>query len=82
MHLGFKTLKGKYYSLQQSTDLTTPSSWTAVTPAAGVSGTGLTATLDAPYAVDTYFRVLVQDLDSDADGVSDWAEIKLGIRTR
>lgn len=79
VHFTFPTLKGKFYTLQKSTNISNPSSWTAVVPAAQVKGTNNDATLDAPYAVNTFFRVLVQDVDTDGDGVSDWAEMKLGL---
>jgi hypothetical protein len=79
VHFTFPTLKGKFYSLQKSTNISNPASWTAVVPVAQVKGNNLDASLDAPYAVNTFFRVLVSDLDTDNDGVSDWAEMKLGL---
>jgi uncharacterized protein (DUF1800 family) len=79
VHFTFPTLKGKFYTLQKSTNISNPASWTAVVPVAQVKGTNNDATLDAPYAVNTFFRVLVQDVDTDGDGVSDWAEMKLGL---
>ncbi len=79
VHLSFKTLKGKKYTVQKTTDLQNPASWADVVPLAEIMGTNGTVTLDAPYAVNTFYRVLVRDIDTDGDGVGDWAEMKLGL---
>jgi uncharacterized protein (DUF1800 family) len=79
VHVSFLTEKGKEYTLQQSTDLTNPNAWTTVAPPGPVTGTGDPLTLDGQYAPNRFFRVLVQEVDHDGDGISDWAEAKLGL---
>ena len=65
------TESGKSYQLLSSDDLT--GSWDPVGDAQ--TGDGSEMTLAAPQAGDKlFYRVEVSDLDSDGDGVSDWAE--------
>jgi uncharacterized protein (DUF1800 family) len=79
MALTFPTMAGKQYVLQSTTDLTSPSSWTPLSPAVTAYGTGSPMTLTAPPpSGGVYYRVGVQDVDTDGDGVSDWAEIVTG----
>ena len=78
----FPTVKGKQYLLQSTTNLTDPTAWTLVSPAVQVVGTGAAQALTLPAPVPnangivtpTFYRIVVQDLDTDGDGVSDWAE--------
>lgn len=79
VHLTFPTEKGKQYTVQQNSDLTNANGWTVVTPPGPTMGIGGPLTLDAPYAANTFYRVLVQDVDHDGDGIADWAEMKLGL---
>ncbi len=79
--LTFPTVAGKLYVLQSTADLTRPGGgWAALTPNVQTVGDGTARTLAAPQAAGpgTFFRVLVQDLDTDGDGVSDWAEKIVG----
>ena len=73
--LSFGTVAGKLYLLQSTTTLAVPGSWTTVSSVAPVSGDGTTKTLTvAQGSAPTFYRVAVQDQDTDGDGVSDWAE--------
>ena len=75
--LTFPTKAGKLYILQYSTDLSTWSGYTPPIEAIG-QGTPLTLTSSIPGGNAMYCRVVVQDVDSNGEGVSDWAEIALG----
>lgn len=78
--LEFPTEIGKRYRVQSTTTISNAGSWAvlASTPVevagGGVVGDGTTRKLTAAYAATTFYRILVDDLDSDSDGVSDWAE--------
>jgi uncharacterized protein (DUF1800 family) len=76
--LTFPTQAGKLYVLQYTTDLTT--TWLSYSPSIQAIGQGTPLTLTSSTAGGNsmYCRVVVQDTDSDGDGVSDWAEIALG----
>ncbi len=78
--LTFPTVAGKLYSLQFTTNLADPASWAPLSPAVQSEGAGVPMTLVAPPsgAPNSFYRVLVQDMDTDGDGVSDWAEIITG----
>ena len=78
--LTFPTAAGKNYVLQSSGDVTDPNGWSNLAPAVQAVGTGvpLTLTAPAPGAAPVFYRVLVQDIDTDGDGVSNWAEIVTG----
>src|SRR6266446_1759093 len=77
--LTFPTVPGKSYVAQSNSSITNAASWTNLVPAVQVVGDGTPKTLVAPAAATTtYYRVLVQDLDTDGDGVSDWAEKIVG----
>ena len=66
--------------MQSSTDLTNSAGWTALSPGVQVMGDGTMKTLTCPASsVPTYFRVVAQDVDTDGDGVSDWAELAVGL---
>lgn len=78
VELTFPTIVGKQYVVQKATSLS-PGSFTTLTPSVETDGTGNPATLSAPRGSNTtFFRVLVQDLDSDGDNMSDWAERQAG----
>jgi uncharacterized protein (DUF1800 family) len=69
--LSFPTVLGKQYVAQRSPSLTSPT-WTALgTP---VTGDGTTKTIPVSKFAGSFYRVLVQDIDTDNDQVSDWAE--------
>ena len=72
------TQAGKLYVLQFSNSLAS-TNWSALTPNVQVVGNGATQTLTAPVSgARTFYRVLVQDVDSSGDQVSDWAKNLLG----
>lgn len=73
----FPTVAGKLYVLQSTSDLTAiGGGWATLNPNVQTVGDGTRRTLLAPQGAEpgTFFRVLVSDLDTDGDGVSDWAE--------
>ncbi|MEP6808922.1 MAG: DUF1800 family protein [Chthoniobacterales bacterium] len=76
--LTFPSLKGKLYFVEFTTTLTAPGSWAGFVPAVQVQGDGTSRTLVAPKVANAFYRVGVQDIDTDGDGVSDWAEIVTG----
>ncbi len=75
--MSFPSAKGKSYSLESTNTLGTPQNWTAV-PAVQVNGDGTTKSLTVPLSAGVFYHVLVADLDTDGDGVSDWAEYVAG----
>lgn len=77
LHLTFSTQPGKGY-LVQKTVLLSPPGWVTANPLTGGAGGDLTVTLPAAGATGFFYRVVVQDMDSDGDGVNDWEEIQLG----
>lgn len=69
---------GKLYILQASSSLT-GASWAALTPNVQIIGDGNTKTLSgAASGTSSFYRVLVQDVDSASDQVGDWAKTVLG----
>jgi uncharacterized protein (DUF1800 family) len=79
----FPTQAGKLYSLQSTATLTDSSSWAVLSPVVEMEGTGGPMTLVGPGAPsaggsNTFYRVLVQDVDTAGFGASDWAEIAAG----
>ncbi len=75
--VSFTTAKGKSYSLESTNTLEAPQNWTPV-PAVQVTGDGTTKSLTAPSSAGVFYHVVVADLDTDGDGVSDWAEYAAG----
>ena len=79
MLLSFPTMAGKLYLVQGNVDLANPGGWTTLSPALQVVGDGTSKTLTAPASNNpVFYRLLVQDIDSDGDGVGDWAERTVG----
>ncbi|MHA3775303.1 DUF1800 family protein [Verrucomicrobiota bacterium sgz303538] len=77
LHLTFPTLIGKRYQVQSAANLS-GTAWANVgSPLAG-SGGDVTTIVSAAGAAQKFYRVLVQDVDSDGDGVTDWEELALG----
>ena len=81
--LTFPTVAGKLYVLQATASLGAAAGggWAALVPGVQVIGDGTTRTLATPQPAPgqaTFYRVLVEDLDTDGDGVSDWAEKVVG----
>ena len=75
----FPTASGKQYVLQTSTGLGTSAVWSVLSPSVTAMGTGADVTLTAPKGgSNSFFRVLVQDVDTDGDGATDWAEKAIG----
>ena len=75
----FPTRTNKMYVAQVATGSGQPTTWVNVTPAVQILGNNGSRTLVVPRSAGTYFRVLAQDLDTDNDGVSDWAETVVGL---
>lgn len=85
VNLTFPTIAQKQYFIQSTTTLGSPGSWlpsgASLPPTPGsswVKGDGTSKTLSIAQSPGTYYRVVVQDLDTDGDGVSDWAETIAG----
>ena len=69
------TVGGKAYRLQSTTDLTNGASWADVSPTLQVNGDGMPKAFNIPAPNGTlFYRVTVLDVDTDGDGLSDWAE--------
>lgn len=73
----FPVEKGKQYVVQGSSNLTGFSSLNPPVTLV-VTSNSPSQTLTAPKGSNKFFRILVQDTDSDGDGVSDWAERAVG----
>ena len=77
--LSFASVAGKLYTLQSTSTLTDPTTWTTVSAVTPVSGDGTPKTFTVVQGTAaTFYRVVVQDQDTDGDGVSNWAEIVTG----
>ena len=75
--LTFPALRGKYYVVQGSPSLT---GFVAITPLVSLKATAAgNQTLTTPKGANRFFRISVQDFDTDKDGVSDWAENEVGL---
>lgn len=73
LELAFPTVAGKSYTLQENVGLSGSTAWeAAATPAK--QGTGTALTFSVPKQAGTYYRVFVQDADTDDDGISGYAE--------
>ena len=73
----FPTETGKQYVTQGTPALTTNFSSVVATgpyPTVTWIGTGTPKTLQVAKGTNKFFRILVQDIDTDGDGVADWAE--------
>ena len=78
VHLTFPTEQGKRYQVQTATTIVSPT-WVNLGNPLAPDNTGtLTATNNAGGATSLFYRVRVQDIDSDGDGVSDWEEMQIG----
>ncbi len=76
MAITFPTITGKFYVVQSSANLADANGWANLPAAFQLTGDGLPHTLNAPSSggAQTFYRVNVQDIDTDGDGISDWAE--------
>jgi uncharacterized protein (DUF1800 family) len=77
VHLTFPTLTGKRYQVQSNTSLT-PADWANLGSTSAGTDQDYTTTISTPNAAQYFYRVLIGDVDTDGDGVSDWDEIQLG----
>ena len=78
--LTFPTEPFKRYRAEVSTSLSNPN-WTiqATGTVTSVTGDGTSKTLTIPYQADSFYRIRVDELDTDGDGISDWAENVIGL---
>ncbi|MDQ6859852.1 MAG: DUF1800 family protein [Verrucomicrobiota bacterium] len=79
VYLSFPSVRGKLYSVESSPRADDPNAWTGFQRGAQLTGTGSTLTIAAPRIANAYYRIVFQDLDTDGDGVCDWAEIVAGL---
>ena len=70
--VSFPTVTGKQYVVQKSASLAN-TGWTPITTALLI-GDGDPRTVDVPKEANMFYRVLVQDYDTDGDTVGDYAE--------
>lgn len=79
VHLTWMTVSGKGYRVESSPTLVRPS-WQNELPDEVIPGMGeeITRTFATAGATRKYYRVVVQDMDTDGDGVSDWEELAVG----
>lgn len=72
----FPTQPGKRYQLQRSSTLA-PADWTVF---ATHRGTGAALFADTAFdgATPAFFRAVIEDLDTDGDGLADWEEHAVG----
>ncbi|MDB6172106.1 MAG: hypothetical protein JWL59_1417 [Chthoniobacteraceae bacterium] len=75
-NLTFPTLLGKNYQIQTKPTLSAPA-WINL-PGPQSIGNGGDIIVTIPNPAQNFYRVLVQDIDSDGDGVNDWEELTLG----
>ena len=76
VHLTWPSIRGKRYQVESS-DAMIGGTWTSI--GASVQGTDADITSDLPSDLPRrFFRVRVFDIDSDADGVTDWEELQVG----
>ncbi|MCW1925344.1 DUF1800 family protein [Luteolibacter arcticus] len=69
---------GKRYQVQSSETPSVAGSWVTLPGQhAGVAG-DLSVTTPRPLATTAFFRVIVADVDTDGDGLTDWEEIQTG----
>ncbi len=71
----FRSVAGKIYQLQSATGLEGP--WTNEGPVLPGDGTALDTSMPSSGA-RTFLRIQVTDVDTDADGVTDWEELHAG----
>lgn len=79
VNLSFPTEIGKLYRVESTGALEGP--WTLQPQPSPVQviGDGTTKTLTLPYEANHFYRVEVTEIDSDGDGLSDWAERSVGL---
>lgn len=77
VQLTWPTVAEKRYQIYSAATLGTPTAWTNV---GAYRGAGTASALDfSTTALPAgFFRIVVDDFDTDADGLSDWEERKIG----
>lgn len=79
VYLSFPSIAGKQYVVQRATTLGNGGDFSNLTPTVAIIGDGTLQTVAAPKGEgDGFFRLSVQDVDSDGDEASDYAEYFLG----
>src|ERR1043166_3568451 len=74
--ISWPSLVGKRYQVQSCVDLS-QAAWVNEGGLWAGTGSNLTAIVAAPIG-PKFFRVVVTDIDTDGDGVSDWDELQVG----
>lgn len=77
VHAGWPSEPGKLYTIEGSPDLS-PGSWQPLATIMG-DGNALLQPLGTGGQSRWFFRLRSQDVDTDADGLTDWEEIRMGM---
>jgi uncharacterized protein (DUF1800 family) len=80
VQIAFPTVAGKHYFLQENGNLTASGGWRTLATAQMI-GDGGEKTVSLPRQRSVFYRVLVQDLDSNGDGLADYAEYVWGLNS-
>lgn len=79
VYLTFPSARSKLYSIESLAALDIGAAWAPLQPPVQSIGNGIVQTLAAPRAADQFYRIATQEIDTDGDGVSDWAEVMTGL---
>lgn len=81
VQITFPTVSGKFYEVlfQTADGQGVLGPWQSFNPKATAAGTNGNVTVTVPSSTNTFYRVAVSDIDTDGDGITDWAEIFLGL---
>jgi uncharacterized protein (DUF1800 family) len=78
LELKWPSQAGKRYQLQATETPGIPASWQNIPGQHAGNDGELSVSTPRPAAGKSFFRVIVADVDSDGDGLSDWEELQTG----
>lgn len=78
LRLKWPSQAGKRYRLQRSDTLEAGAPWLDLSGMLAGNGGELESTVPRPAGSRAFFRIAVSDVDSDADGLTDWEELQAG----
>jgi uncharacterized protein (DUF1800 family) len=76
--LRWDSQNGKRYQLQSTPTPGLPATWQTIAGVYPGTGDEMAATTPRPGTATAFFRVVVADVDTDGDGLTDWEEIEAG----